>query len=126
VAERRIFAAFGAGIVILSDQHDMDAAALYRLCEIVSVGAVAVCPDIPWIRRHFGESVAYYPREEPVAAALAIDRAVGEIGSDARRAAAQARAARAIFEETLAAEIMLRNAVGVYEQWQGPRCRSKL
>lgn len=115
---RRSFAAFGAGLVVPAGAHGIDPAALYRLCEIVSVGAVAICPDVPWIRRHFAETVAYYPAGDPVSAAQAIDRALAEIEGDPPRAAAQARAARKIFEETLAAEVMLRNVVGVFEEWQ--------
>jgi FkbM family methyltransferase len=113
-----VFAAFGAGLVVLGKDHEMDAAAFYRLCEIVSVGAIALCPDIPWIRRHFEESVHYYPRGDPAAATEAIDRAIDAIVGDPAGAAARAQAARSIFEENFAAEVMLQNAVGVFQEWR--------
>ena len=118
-----IFATYGAGLVPTSDDDNgSNATAFYQLCEIVSVGAVAVCPDnIPSIRRRFGDSVKYYPAGEPAAAALAIDRAMAEIVGNPKIAAAQARAARRIFEETLAPDIMLGNVLGRFEEWRRGR-----
>lgn len=120
----RIFAAFGAGLVAPAGEEPMDAAAMYALCQIVSVGALAFCPDIPWIRQHFGESVYYFPSEDPIAAAQAIDHAVEEIQNDPAAAAERARAARMIFEEHFAAEVMLQNAVRVFEEWRELTARS--
>jgi hypothetical protein len=82
------------------------------------VGAAALCPDIPWIRRHFGETVWYYPTGNSGAAIAAIDAAVEAISGAPARSATQARAAKAIFDETLAAEVMLQNAVGLFDAWR--------
>jgi FkbM family methyltransferase len=113
-----MFAAFGAGLVVLGQDRKMDSAALYRLCEIVSVGALALCPDVPWIRRNFGENVRYYPPGDPAAATEAIDRVIDATVGDPAGAAARAQAARSIFEENFAAEVMLKNAVGMFEEWR--------
>jgi hypothetical protein len=115
---QRLFAAFGGGLVTLREEQRMDAAALYRLCEIVSVGAVAICPDIAWIRRYLRDTVWYYPANNPSAAAEAIDGAIEAISGNPAGAAAQARAAKAVFDQTLAAEVMLRNTVRLYEEWR--------
>lgn len=114
----RVFAAFGGGLMPVRHEQDMHAPALRPLCEIVSVGAVAICPDIPWIHRHFGDTVWYYPAGSSRAAIEAIDAAAGEITAAPARAAARARAAKAIFDGTLAAEVMLQNAVGLFEAWR--------
>ena len=54
------YAAFGAGLVALSQEHLLDDVISNRIFEIASVGAVAICPDMPWIRKNFGDSVFYY------------------------------------------------------------------
>ena len=117
-----VFATYGAGLVVLEgDDSGSNRTALRRLCEIVSVGAVAVCPDnIPWIRRRFGDTVKYYPADEPAAAAFGIDRVMEEIVVNPKLAAAQAQAARRIFEETLP-DIMLDDIIGRFSEWRGRR-----
>lgn len=120
---QHLFAAFGAGLVLPSP-NAADVASLHRLCQIISVGAVALCPDTPWIRQYFAETVCYFPEEDPIAAAQAIDAAMEQIAGDAAGAAARASAARAIFEERFAAEIMLQNAVVVFEEWRARASRA--
>ena len=115
---QRLFAAFGGGLVTMRHEQRMDAAALYRLCEIVSVGAVAICPDIAWIRRHLRDTVWYYPANDPSASVEAIDGAIEAITGNPAGAAQQARAAKALFDQILAAEVMLRNTVRLYEEWR--------
>src|SRR5437764_4494957 len=117
----QIFAGFGAGLVMPAGDGSMDAAGLYTLCDIVSVGAAAFCPEIPWIRQYFADSVYYYPPDEPATAAKAIRHILEEICYDPATAAARAEAARSVFEERFAAEIMLQNAAGVLEEWHASR-----
>jgi FkbM family methyltransferase len=112
------YAGHGAGLVIGAEDQPFDIDAIGRLCDIVSVGAVAICPDVAWVRRHFGESVYYYPIGDPAIAADAVKSALADICSDPDAAALRATAARQTFDATLAAEIMLQNAVSLYEQWR--------
>jgi FkbM family methyltransferase len=124
-APTRLYAASGIGLAIPDENGSMDAEAFHSLCQIVSVGAVALSPDIPWVRRLFGDSIHYYPVADPAEAIEKIDRVVEEVRSDAVRAAGRAREARRIFEERLAADVMLRNAIDVFERWQArPRRRA--
>jgi hypothetical protein len=115
----KVYATYGAGLASLSEHHALDDVASSRVFEIASVGAVAVCADIPWIRKNFADTVAYF---DPFAAAdrmvEQIDAALDDIAGAPRRAAESAHAARAICEERFAAEIMLQNAVSYFEAWR--------
>jgi hypothetical protein len=119
------YAMFGAGLVTLSKHHTLDDVISNRIFEISSVGAAVICPDIPWIRKHFGDNVFYYdPFGATATAANQIDRAFAEIANDPDQAAQRASAARSIFEKNFAAEVMLRSAATYFEEWseQEGRC----
>lgn len=119
------YAAFGAGLVALSQEHLLDDVISNRIFEIASVGAVAICPDMPWIRRNFGDSVFYYDAAGATSAAIAgIDTAMASIAADPANASRMAASARAIFEQNFAAEVMLANAVRTFESWQEKRTTS--
>ena len=116
---QRVYALFGIGLVVLSTQHMLDDVVSNRVFEIASVGAAAICPEIPWIRKNFGDSVLYYdPFAAPADTVARIDGIVGEIRRDPRAAAQQALAARAIFDEKFAGEVMLGNAVRYFNEWR--------
>jgi hypothetical protein len=116
---QRAYAQFGAGLVTLSRHHLLDDVISNRIFEIASVGAVAICPDIPWIRKHFGETVFYYDAFARRDVILdRIDRAMAAIAADPKAAGERAKAARAIFDRQFSAEIMLANAVRYYEEWR--------
>ena len=116
---QRVYALFGIGLVVLSTQHMLDDVVSNRVFEIASVGAAAICPQIPWISRNFGDTVFYYdPFAAPAETVARIDGIVGEIRRDPRAAAQQALAARAIFDEKFAGEVMLGNAVRYFSEWR--------
>ncbi len=116
---QRVYALFGIGLVVLSTQHMLDDVVSNRVFEIASVGAAAICPQIPWIRKNFGDSVFYYdPFAAPAETVARIDGIVGEIRRDPKAAAQQALAARAIFDEKFAGEVMLGNAVRYFAEWR--------
>jgi hypothetical protein len=97
---------------MLSDGHLEDDIISNRIFEITSVGAIALCCDTPWIRRHFGDSVYYFDQSlGDQALRDAIVKLRELIYSNPAIAIEKARRARAIFESTFAAEIMLENAV---------------
>src|SRR5207248_881164 len=60
----------------------------------------------------------YYPVEDSSPSFEAIDCAVQAIIGDPAGAAAQAKAAKSLFDETFAAEIMLHNATRLFEDWR--------
>jgi hypothetical protein len=106
------YAANGIGLCMLSDQHLQDDIVSNRIFEITSVGAIALCCEIPWIRKHFGDSVYYFDQRLPdLALRRAILRLRDSIYADPAAAIEKAKRARAIFESNFAAEIMIDNAV---------------
>ena len=123
---QRVYALFGVGLVVLSTQHMLDDVVSNRVFEIASVGAAAICPEIPWIRKNFGDTVFYYdPFAAPAETVARIDGIVGEIRRDPKAAAQQALAARAIFDEKFAGEVMLGNAVRYFEEWRARAGRTR-
>jgi hypothetical protein len=118
-AVQREYAAHGVGLAVLSRGHALDDVISNRIFEIASVGAVAICPDIPWIRRHFGDGVYYFdPNGTVYEIFAAIDAAMAAILADPADAARRAKAARAVFERDFAAEEMVANAVRYFEEWK--------
>lgn len=116
---QRVYALFGIGLVVLSTQHMLDDVVSNRVFEIASVGAAAICPQTPWITGNFGDSVFYYdPVAAPAETVARIDGIVGEIRRDPKAAAQRALAARAIFDEKFAGEVMLGNAVRYFAEWR--------
>lgn len=114
---QRKYAENGIGLCLLSDMHYRDDVVSNRVFEVASVGAIAICPDTPWHRRHFGDTVYYIdqwlPRRQLVQQILLRLR---EIYRDPAGAAEKACGARKIFEERFAAEILLANAVEYHRQ----------
>lgn len=118
-AAQREYAKHGVGLAVLSRGHLLDDVISNRIFEITSVGAVAICPDIPWIRRHFGDSVYYFEPNQPVQAVSGqIDAAMQAIAAHPAEAADKARRARAIFEAQFSSEVMLASAVTYFEEWK--------
>jgi hypothetical protein len=118
-AVQRTYADFGAGLVVLSEQHAHDDVISNRIFEITSVGAVAICPDIPWIRKNFEDTVYYYrPFESAEGIAADIDAAFDKISDEPETAKQKAARSRLIFEERFAAEAMLQNAVTYFDEWK--------
>jgi hypothetical protein len=116
------YAANGIGLCLLSELHLRDDIVSNRLFEVTSVGAIAICCDTPWIRRHFGDSVYYVDQTLPDEAFVdAIKRCVDEIYADPAAAVRRARDARRIFETTFTAEALLANAVTYHEEVSAAR-----
>jgi hypothetical protein len=118
-AVQREYAAHGVGLAVLSRGHALDDVISNRVFEIASVGAAAICPDIPWVRKNFGDTVYYFDPNGTVYEIFeAIDAAMGEILANPAEAARRAKAARAIFEERFASEVMVASAVRYFEEWK--------
>ena len=118
------YAANGIGLCILSDLHFRDNIVSNRIFEVTSVGAIALCCDIPWIREQFGDSVYYFDQGlNDRALRRAILKLREVIYSNPTVAIEKARRAREIFETKFAAEIMLENAVQYHRMMSSDRAR---
>jgi hypothetical protein len=123
---QRTYARCGVGLAVLSKNHTLDDIISNRIFEITSVGAAAICPDIPWIRKWFGDSVWYYdPFGTAYEIATQIDGAVEDIRSDPAAAAERAQRARAVFEADFCGEVLLQNAIDYFEQWSASSQRNR-
>ena len=122
VGPQKTYCEFGMGLVLLSADHLREDVITNRIFEISSVGAVSICPDIPWIRKWFGNSVFYFDafgRWEDIATRL-ID--IHEYcKAHPQDAATMGNKARAIFENNFAEERLLLNAVDYHKEKQRTR-----
>ncbi len=117
------YAANGIGLCMLSDFHLRDDIISNRLFEITSVGSIALCCDIPWIRKHFHNNVYYFDQtlnDDALKAAILELREL--VYRNPEDAIAKANRAREIFESHFAAEVMIENAVRYHERMTS--CRS--
>jgi hypothetical protein len=116
------YARYGAGLVCLSQEHLLDDIVSNRIFEIASAGACAICPDTPWMRENFGDSVFYY---EPFASTeqitARIDEIMAEITADPAAAQARAAGARQVFETRFHAAALLQNALDYHRSWLDAR-----
>jgi hypothetical protein len=116
VSPQKTYASCGLGLVLLSAGHLREDVISDRIFQISSVGAVSICPDIPWIRKWFADSVFYF---EPFQAARQIRARIADIYEHCKQnpsvAARMGEAARAVFEKDLCAERLLENAVDYHE-----------
>jgi len=65
VSVQKKYAENGIGLCLLSDEHYRDDIISNRVFEVASVGAIAICPDIPWLRRNFGDYLYYIDQSFP-------------------------------------------------------------
>jgi len=116
---QRIYAERGIGLAIMDEEWWRADVTSNRIFEIASVGAVAICQDMPWTRKWFGDSVLYFNPDLPVPEMLAQIR--GHYAfclANPEQARAMGQRARAIFESHFAAEHMLRNAIAYHQRRQ--------
>jgi phosphoglycerol transferase len=109
---QRKYAANGIGLCLLSEDRCRDDVADNRVFEVASAGAIAISSDIPWLRRHFGDSLYYVDESLPhpyLVRQILLRRE--EIYGDPEAAIEKARRAREIFERHFAAEVLLAGAV---------------
>jgi hypothetical protein len=109
---QRKYAGNGIALCLLTEDRRRDDVAGRRVFEAASVGAIAICADIPWLRRNFGDSLYYVDQSLPqpyLVRQILLRRE--EIYRDPGAAIEKARRAREIFERQFAAEVLLENAV---------------
>lgn len=126
LAPQRTYAQYGIGLALLADRWWREDVISNRIFEIASVGAVAICPDMPWTRKWFGDSVLYF---DPTETSTEIARQIRRHYEFCRAYPADARsigeAAREIFEKHFACEKLLVNLIEYHEQMMALRGRRR-
>jgi len=116
VGPQRVYAECGIGLALLDERWQQEDIVSNRIFEISSVGAVSVCPDMPWVRKWFGDSVLYVDQTQPMrdmADRIRQHHAFCRANPDAaKQMGAQARA---IFEAHFTAERMLANLCAYHD-----------
>jgi hypothetical protein len=111
VGPQRIYAECGMGLALMDERWQQEDIISNRIFEISSVGAVSVCPDMPWTRKWFGDSVLYIDQAQPMrdmAEQIRTHHAFCRANPD--RARQMGEEARRIFEAHFSAERLLHNA----------------
>jgi hypothetical protein len=125
VSVQKKYALNGIGLCILANSHLQEDIISNRIFEITSIGAIALCCDIPWIRKNYGDSVYYFDQNLPdrdlVNAILQLRELVYKNPEIAIEKASQAKR---IFDNKFAAEIMIDNAVNYHSMISAYRLNS--
>ncbi|HUA76482.1 MAG TPA: glycosyltransferase, partial [Acetobacteraceae bacterium] len=117
VSPQRIYAECGLGLALMDERWRREDVISNRVFEIASVGAVAICPDMPWTRKWFGDAVLYYEADRSAQEIAEKIRAHHDfVRANPERAQAMGEEARQIFEAHFAAERMLANAIAYHER----------
>jgi hypothetical protein len=105
------------GLVLLSDEHLADDVISNRIFEITSVGAIAICPRMPWIEKHYGDSVYYFKQSASDSKIVnELEQVIQQIKSQPQDAVRRARQAYDIFNQTFSAEQLLKNACAYHKE----------
>ena len=108
---QRIYAECGLGLALMDERWQQEDIVSNRIFEISSVGAVSICPDMPWTRKWFGDCVLYFDQAQPMRGmAEQIRERHAFCRDNPERAREMGEEARRIFESRFSAEHMLRNA----------------
>ncbi|NDE91403.1 MAG: hypothetical protein EB059_09780 [Alphaproteobacteria bacterium] len=109
----------GMGLNLLGDHHLEEDVISNRVFEIASVGAVVVTCRMPWLEKHFGDSLYYFEQERSNKQIFEQLQAIhAHILKHPAEALEKAARARKIFEEKFALEIMIQNAITLHKQKQ--------
>ncbi|MBC7907742.1 MAG: hypothetical protein H7Y60_13500 [Rhodospirillaceae bacterium] len=91
-----------------------------RIFEVAAAGALGIMGDVPFIRRHFGDTVLRLDSTAPPSAiAWQIDRHLAWIRANPGEAAERAAAAHAIFNRDFSLERLLPNVAELHDRCRG-------
>jgi hypothetical protein len=117
VSPQNIYRRNGIGLNILGDHHLHEDVVSNRVFEIVSVGAVAVSCRMPWLEKHFGDTLYYIDQESTNARLLEqVQERVAHILAHPDEAFEKAQGARRIFEEKFSLDKMVANAIAYHKR----------
>lgn len=116
---QNVYRKTGIGLNILADHHLQEDVISNRVFEITSVGAACISCRMPWLEKHFGDTLYYVDQEVSDKRLLeSVQEAYARIVANPEEAAAKAAAARRIFEEKFALEHMVESAVAFHKRKQ--------
>jgi hypothetical protein len=124
IGPQRAYAECGIGLVLMDERWQREDVISNRVFEISSVGAVSICPDMPWTRKWFGDSVFYFDARRPmreIAEQVRTHHAFCRSNPGIARMMGQE--ARRIFETHFTAERLLSNAVAYHHRKTAERER---
>jgi hypothetical protein len=110
------YASNGIGLCMMSQPHLESDIVTNRIFETTSVGAVAFCPEMPWIRKYFGNSVYYFDQSLSDTALLKSILDLRDLVYEQPEIAIEkAKQAKLIFEKQFSAEVMIENVVNHHQ-----------
>ncbi len=106
----------GIGLNIQGDHHVQEDVISNRVFEITAAGAVCLSCRIPWLEKNFGDTLYYFDQEtSDKRLAENIRALLDHIRANPEEAWKKAQAARKIFEEKFALEVLLQNAIDYHK-----------
>ncbi|MDX1923280.1 MAG: hypothetical protein SFW65_09150 [Alphaproteobacteria bacterium] len=109
----------GMGLNLLGDHHLQEDVISNRVFEIASVGAVIISCRMPWLEKHFGDSIYYFEQERSNKQLFEQVQAIhAHIMKNPAEALEKAARSRKIFEEKFALEVLLKKTVDFHKQHQ--------
>ena len=117
LAPQRSYARHGIGLALLADRWWQEDVISNRIFEIVSVGAVAICPDMPWTRKWFGNSVLYFdPADTSTDIAQQIVRHYEFCCANPKEARDIGEEAREVFQKHFSCDRLLTHLIDYHEK----------
>lgn len=112
VSVQNIYKKNGIGLNLLGDHHLQEDVISNRVFEIASVGAVVISCRMPWLEKHFGDSLYYFDQDRSNKQIFEqIQSLHAHILKHPAEALEKAARAREIFEEKFSLEVLLKATV---------------
>ncbi len=119
VAVQNVYRKNGMGLNLLGDHHLQEDVISNRIFEIASVGAVIISCRMPWLEKHFGDSIYYFDQSRSNKQMFEqVQDIHARILKNPAEALEKAARSRKIFEEQFALEVLLKKTVEFHKQHQ--------
>jgi hypothetical protein len=107
------------GLNVQGDHHVREDVISNRIFEITAVGAVGVTCRMPWLEKHYGDSLYYFEQETSDKRLVEqIGQILAHIKAHPEEAWEKAQKARRVFEENFTLEILLKNTIDYHKKRQ--------
>lgn len=118
-AVQNVYRKNGMGLNLLGDHHLQEDVISNRVFEIASVGAVVVSCRMPWLEKHFGDSIYYFDQSRSNKQIFEQIQSIhAHILNNPAEALEKAARARKIFEEKFALEVLLKTTIEYHKRHQ--------
>ena len=115
VSVQNIYRKNGIGLNLLGDHHLQEDVISNRVFEIASVGAVIISCRMPWLEKHFGDSIYYFDQDCSNKQIFEqIQSLHAHILKNPAEALEKAARARKIFEEKFSLEVLLKATIAYH------------